>query len=529
MRDYKLVSEKPEAELFADLIRGSRERQRPEEKPSGIVPRPQERNIEQPNLGEGLRSGYLEGTLSRIGEYSFDKDRVADAITRMQPRPDTVSTGYESLAPLSSIVPQPRPRMDTTREALGLAPTRSPVPQPRPDTRARSVRNNNPGNIERNQTTWQGMAEDQSADDRFAVFESPEMGVRAMARTLNTYNTQYGLNTIEGIVRRWAPPNENDTNAYIRFVSQRSGVAADKEINFGTEQDELNRVMRAMIEMEGGPQAAEYFTPEIVSRGIELSTTAPKSSLVPQPRPQELQQQVAETLPAGIAETVQETEVKTPADINRAIFNGAAFSGELATPSRGEDPITWIADNAYGISEDNADFRRAMQGLVAGVDPETTPWCAAFAGHVLRNVGVELPELAQQNPNLAFNYQDIGEEVYNYNPRTQTTYTGSSNAVRPGDVIIFNKNPDRQPDGSFGWGQGHISFIVDVEDDGTIIAVGGNQSDRVQTSRYTPSSIARNYPGGFRVRRITDASLEQTSPEVISAITRDIAEGGAGL
>jgi hypothetical protein len=256
---------------------------------------------------------------------------------------------------------------------------------------------------------------------------------------------------------------------------------------------------------------------------------APTSSLVPRPRPQELQQAVAEQLPTDIAETVQQADVETPADINRAIFDGASFSGELATPSRGEDPIAWIADNAYGISEENPDFRRAMRGLVSGIDPETTPWCAAFAGHVLRNVGAELPEAAQQNPNLAFNYQDIGEEVYNYNPRTNTTYAGSLDEVQAGDVIVFNKNADRQPDGSFGWGQGHISFIVDVEDDGTIIAVGGNQGDRVQTSRYTPSSIARNYPGGFRVRRITNTSLEQTSPEVISAITRDIAAGGAGL
>jgi len=58
--------------------------------------------------------------------------------------------------------------------------------------------------------------------------------------------------------------------------------------------------------------------------------------------------------------------------------------------------------------------------------------------------------------------------------------------------------------------------------------MGGNQQDRVQTSRYTPAMIRRFYPGGYRVRRITTQSLEQTSPEVIAAITADIASGGAG-
>jgi len=244
--------------------------------------------------------------------------------------------------------------------------------------------------------------------------------------------------------------------------------------------------------------------------------------------PEQTKQVVIEQLPTEIAENVQQTEGDSPEDINRAIFDGASFSGVLPTPEVGDDPITWIADNAYGIEEENPEFRRAMRGLFGGLDPDKQPWCAAFAGHIFRSLGVEVPSLAQQNPNLAFNYQDIGEEVYNHNPTTGRTYAGSLDAVQTGDVIVFNKNADRKSDGSFGWGKGHISFVVDVEEDGTILAMGGNQQDRVQTSRYTPAMIRRFYPGGYRVRRITTQSLEQTSPEVIAAITADIASGGAG-
>ena len=35
---------------------------------------------------------------------------------------------------------------------------------------SKGLRNCNPGNIERDHTQWQGMAEDQSADDRFCIF-----------------------------------------------------------------------------------------------------------------------------------------------------------------------------------------------------------------------------------------------------------------------------------------------------------------------------------------------------------------------
>jgi len=263
--------------------------------------------------------------------------------------------------------------------------------------------------------------------------------------------------------------------------------------------------------------------------GQEINLPVEGAPVVEAPNtPEQTKEVVIEQLPTEIAENVQQTEGDSPTDINRAIFDGASFSGALPTPEVGDDAITWIADNAYGIEEENPEFRRAMRGLLQGIDPDKQPWCAAFAGHIFRSLGVEVPSLAQQNPNLAWNYQDIGEEVYNHNPTTGRTYAGSLDAVQTGDVIVFNKNPNRQSDGSFGWGKGHISFVVDVEEDGTILAIGGNQQDRVQTSRYSPDTIRRYYEGGFRVRRITTQSLEQTSPEVIASITAGIAAGGAG-
>lgn len=137
----------------------------------------------------------------------------------------------------------------------------------------RSIRNNNPGNIDRNNTQWQGMAEEQT-DSRFVTFESPEMGVRAMARTLNTYNTRYGLDNIAGMVSRWAPPTENDTQAYIRFVSEKTGIPSDRKITLQDNPEEMKRVISAMIEMEGGQEAANYFNSRIVDRGVSLALSS---------------------------------------------------------------------------------------------------------------------------------------------------------------------------------------------------------------------------------------------------------------
>lgn len=229
----------------------------------------------------------------------------------------------------------------------------------------------------------------------------------------------------------------------------------------------------------------------------------------------------------GLKEEIIKQDPKTETDLNVAIFNGVIKDGTFATPKVGDDPLTWIAQNTFGLNENDPEFRKAFKAITK-VDPYMTPWCAAFAGHVLRNVGVELPSRAIQNPNLAFNYINLGDEVYDHNPTTNKTYAGKPSDVKAGDVVVFN-NSNRDSKGNIMYGQGHISFVVDVLDDGTIIATGGNQSDgtQVATTAYTPDIVKEYYKGGYTVRRITTNSLKGTDPSIIAAITKDISIGGA--
>ena len=57
----------------------------------------------------------------------------------------------------------------------------------------------------------------------FQQFKSPEEGLAAMDQNLQAYGKK-GINTLSGIISRWAPPSENDTQAYIKDVSQRLGI-----------------------------------------------------------------------------------------------------------------------------------------------------------------------------------------------------------------------------------------------------------------------------------------------------------------
>lgn len=120
----------------------------------------------------------------------------------------------------------------------------------------RGIRNNNPLNIEYNAANqWQGQV---GTDGRFAIFENAFFGIRAGARLLKTYRDKYGLNTVAGIINKFAPDVENDTNSYIKSVAQRAKV-----LEFAPLSDaEYIAVITAMIYHENGQQP--YSQTEII-------------------------------------------------------------------------------------------------------------------------------------------------------------------------------------------------------------------------------------------------------------------------
>jgi hypothetical protein len=129
----------------------------------------------------------------------------------------------------------------------------------------RGIRNNNPGNIERGQASWRGMAPDQSPDPRFVVFASPEFGIRALAKILLNYQRKHGIRTIDGIIRRYAPPGENDAGAYARAVAAACGVDPMERIDIA---QRLPDIVPAIIRHENGRQP---YSDDLIARGIAMA------------------------------------------------------------------------------------------------------------------------------------------------------------------------------------------------------------------------------------------------------------------
>jgi len=102
-----------------------------------------------------------------------------------------------------------------------------------PTTETRGVRNCNPGNIDYNPANqWQGQLKpDPDIEKRFARFDTPENGIRALGKLLLTYQRKHGLTTVKAIISRWAPSVENDTDAYVRAVEANTGTRPGAEID----------------------------------------------------------------------------------------------------------------------------------------------------------------------------------------------------------------------------------------------------------------------------------------------------------
>jgi len=130
---------------------------------------------------------------------------------------------------------------------------------------ARGIRNNNPGNIRLSNTTWQGQVPAaQQTDGSFIQFISPEYGIRAIAKIIRDSYAARGLNTVQSIINTWAPPTENDTNAYVRAVANSMNVDPNAVLS----ATDYPALVAAIVEHENGSQP--YSTAQI-DTGISMA------------------------------------------------------------------------------------------------------------------------------------------------------------------------------------------------------------------------------------------------------------------
>lgn len=146
-------------------------------------------------------------------------------------------------------------------------------------TTPRGVRNRNPGNIDYNpRNAWQGQLglEEGVAKPRFARFDHPENGIRALGKLLINYRGKdgmpgvggKGIDTVLETINRWAPSNENDTQAYASAVAKRLGAKPTDPINIKDPATLRGMVLSIIIHENGGNPYPSAIIDEGVRRAL---------------------------------------------------------------------------------------------------------------------------------------------------------------------------------------------------------------------------------------------------------------------
>ena len=149
---------------------------------------------------------------------------------------------------------------------------------------SRGLRNNNPLNIRRNATRWEGLAAEQK-DSAFFSFVAPCWGYRAAFITLKNYKRLHGLATLAEWVARWAPPVENDTQAYIRTVLRLTSLGGKENLpqpSRGVDIPRLERLLAAMTTVECGLPYPQVDT-QAIREGFDLAFPGKRSYARTQP------------------------------------------------------------------------------------------------------------------------------------------------------------------------------------------------------------------------------------------------------
>lgn len=111
-----------------------------------------------------------------------------------------------------------------------------------------ATRNNNPLNIRYSSSNnWNGKGSDNGSG--FENFESADHGLRAGLKLMRNHISN-GDDTLGSLIRKWAPPSENDTAQYAQFVSSKTGIPVDAKLDPNNPQ-QMQTIAKAMAQQEG--------------------------------------------------------------------------------------------------------------------------------------------------------------------------------------------------------------------------------------------------------------------------------------
>ena len=274
----------PKAAIIKDLINPIK----------GIDP-----DISEENFMDNLSGGYLK-RLSKLGIGLEETNVGSDALLLTKPNGDEVeidleedgwqdvyakemesaikmSPEYEGFVNEEKNPPKKqKPITDVDKiKKLDLSSVSKRIPTNSSDSL--NVRNNNLGNIKNiSSNQWEGQT-NLNTKETFAVFETPEMGVRALAKVIEKNIS--ATNSIEEYVNRYASePKEKEyykknkklmphLQNYAKIIAESQGLTSIKD---SVKNPNMLEWIKATAIAEGGKESLRYFTDDVIRKGLSL-------------------------------------------------------------------------------------------------------------------------------------------------------------------------------------------------------------------------------------------------------------------
>jgi len=118
------------------------------------------------------------------------------------------------------------------------------------------IRNNNPGAL--------------MPGGKLAQYKTPEEGLAALDKNLASYGKK-GVSTLADVISKWAPPNENDTNAYIAHVAKVAGLDPNQKIDLSNPLIR-HQISAGIVQHENGTKAIYQPSAQVKSTSSDFAS-----------------------------------------------------------------------------------------------------------------------------------------------------------------------------------------------------------------------------------------------------------------
>lgn len=200
---------------------------------------------------------------------------------------------------------------------IGAGP---PLPSGQPNA---SGFNNNLGNI---RASGAQFANKGAPHNGFETFATPQDGANAMVQNLGAYVKADPTITVAGAIKKWAPPNENDTNLYIRQVMEATGINPAMPLAEVMQDPALAAtLLDAMTRKEKGG------LPQGVTADTFMAATTPRAAPQGQPT-QPLTVNIPGNMPQGSADQIGAPPTPSPQGVQGPTMMAPPVPPQRMTP-----------------------------------------------------------------------------------------------------------------------------------------------------------------------------------------------------